>query len=83
MAEVLAKTVKEKEATLGFTLEAADIADLEQILRAKYCGKTGLYANMEGGMCREGAITATCFDAGSASSFRASNINNFGVDSCK
>ena len=72
LAEVLAKTVKEKEVTLGFTLEAEDIADLEQILRSKYCGKQGVFSSLPGGSCQDAAPTATCFKGNS-------NMNSLGV----
>jgi len=61
LSEVLKKSVAEKEAALGFKYDEDDIKDLEEILRSKYCGKSGTYSSMEGGSCRESVATATCF----------------------
>ena len=55
---LLAKNIEEKEKALGFKFEADDIAEVETILRNKYCGKAGLFGSMPGGTCREETITA-------------------------
>lgn len=41
-AEIVRQKVTEREAKLGFELDAEDIKDLEQGLRVKYCGPSGL-----------------------------------------
>ena len=72
LADVLAKTVAEKEAALGFKYEANDIDDIEQILRAKYCGPQGMYNNLPGGGCKAADATPTCFKGNT-------NINSLGI----
>ena len=62
LAAILDKKVKEREATLGFTLDADDILELENILRTKYCGASGSFSGEPGGTCRESPpATPTCF----------------------
>jgi len=56
--QILAKAVVDREKMLGFELEKEDIAEVETILRNKYCGKQGLYSSMEGGTCTENVITS-------------------------
>lgn len=41
-AEIVAKTVEKREAAFGFELDERDIRSLEDVLRIKYCGPTGL-----------------------------------------
>jgi len=41
-AEIVKSKVADREKQLGFELDADDIRDLEQGLRVKYCGPTGL-----------------------------------------
>jgi hypothetical protein len=40
--EILYETVARREADYGFELDAADIKNLEGVLRIKYCGREGL-----------------------------------------
>lgn len=40
--EVVMQTVRKREAEYGFELDAADIRQIEDALRPKYCGKEGL-----------------------------------------
>ena len=58
LRDLVAKSVAEKEKSLGFKFEAEDISEIENILRNKYCGKSGLYSGMEGGTCQEVVISA-------------------------
>lgn len=58
LQEILARTIAEKEKSLGFKFEPDDIAEVETILRNKYCGKAGLFSSMEGGTCKEVVVTA-------------------------
>jgi hypothetical protein len=78
---LLEKKVKEKEAQLGFTLDADDIKDVENILRNKYCGPQGAFSGEPGGTCAESPpASATCFRTG----YSSSSINSFGGgDACK
>ncbi len=69
---MLAKTVADKEAALGFKYELEDISELEQILRAKYCGPQGVYNSLPGGGCKAADATPTCFKGNT-------NINTLGV----
>ena len=62
LAAILERKVKEREASLGFALDKEDIADLENILRTKYCGPFGAYSGEPGGTCKESPPAApTCF----------------------
>lgn len=61
LAEVLAKSVADKEKSLGFTLEPEDISDIEEILRNKYCGPQGLTSGYVGGACAPSKTVVTCF----------------------
>ena len=58
LQEILRENVAKKEAALGFKFEPEDIAEVETILRNKYCGKAGLFGSMEGGTCQENIIQA-------------------------
>ena len=40
--EIVRKTVQKREADFGFELDAADIKQIEDVLRPKYCGPAGL-----------------------------------------
>ena len=73
---ILAKKVKEREAALGFTLEAEDIREVENILRNKYCGPYGAFSGEPGGSCAEAPLPGgTCFKA---SGKAASCITSYG-----
>ena len=64
LAAILAKKVKDREEQLGFTLDADDIRDLENVLRNKYCGPAGAFSGEPGGTCAESPkAEATCFKA--------------------
>jgi len=64
LAVILVKKVQEREATLGFKLDAEDIRDLENILRNKYCGPSGAFSGEPGGTCAQSPrAEATCFKA--------------------
>ena len=58
LQQLLRENVAKKEAALGFKFEPEDVAEVETILRNKYCGKAGLFGSMEGGTCAENVITA-------------------------
>ena len=59
---ILAQKVKEREAMLGFQLDAEDIRELENVLRNKYCGPSGAFSGEPGGTCAESPrAEATCF----------------------
>lgn len=61
--------VAEQEKSLGFKFEPEDVAEVETILRNKYCGKSGLFGAMEGGMCEENVLRAAyCPTFGSGAS---------------
>ena len=53
LAAILAEKVKEREAALGFVLDADDIREIENILRNKYCGPQGGFSGEPGGTCAE------------------------------
>ena len=55
LQELLRESVAQKEKATGFTFDTDDIAEVEKILRNKYCGKAGLFGAMEGGTCAENA----------------------------
>ena len=77
LAAILAKKVKEREESLGFTLDADDIRELENVLRNKYCGSAGMYSGEPGGTCAESPrAEATCFKA---TGFAASCTKSFGT----
>lgn len=77
LQQLLAKAVSDKESMLGVKFEAEDIAELEIILRNKYCGKQGLFGSMEGGSCEENIISAGyCGDSKRASSSAGCNDGN-------
>lgn len=40
--EIVMQTARKREAEYGFELDAADIKQIEDVLRPKYCGKEGL-----------------------------------------
>jgi hypothetical protein len=61
LASLLAKSVADREQSLGFTLDSDDIAELEDILRNKYCGKQGMWSSLPGGTCAESKPSVTCF----------------------
>lgn len=61
LAQLLAKSVADREQSLGFTLDSEDIAELEDILRNKYCGKQGMFSSLPGGTCAESQPSVTCF----------------------
>jgi hypothetical protein len=64
LAEILAKKVAEREAAFGFKLDTDDINELENVLRNKYCGKSGIFSGEPGGTCAESPrAEATCFKA--------------------
>ena len=58
LQEMLKIRVAEQEKSLGFKFEPEDVAEVEKILRNKYCGKAGLYGSMQGGTCAENTIDA-------------------------
>ena len=58
LQEKVAQRVAAQEKELGFKFEPEDVAEVETILRNKYCGKAGLYGQMEGGSCAEVVIEA-------------------------
>ena len=79
LRQVLAKAVADQEKTLGFALDENDIAELEDILRNKYCGKSGLYSNMEGGSCADAKpAPAYCSDT----TWRSS-MDSLGTEACR
>jgi len=51
--------IAKKEVNLGFPLDDSDKAEFETIQRNKYCGKSGLYSNIEGGGCTEAKIVGS------------------------
>ena len=55
---LLKERVASQEKSLGFKFEPDDIAEVEKILRNKYCGKAGLFGAMEGGTCQENVMEA-------------------------
>jgi hypothetical protein len=57
LAAILAKSVRQKEKLVGFEFGPEEVAEIEKILRNKYCGKSGLFGSMEGGTCRENEIS--------------------------
>lgn len=64
LAAILVKKVEEREAALGFKLDAEDIREVENILRNKYCGPSGAFSGEPGGTCAESPrAEATCFKA--------------------
>ena len=66
LQDMLAEKVAAQEKELGFKFEAEDIAGIEEILRNKYCGKSGLFGAMEGGTCEDNVVAAAyCPDTGS------------------
>ena len=62
LSALLTKSVADREAVLGFKLDADDILDIEDILRNKYCGKQGMFSSLPGGTCAESRPTVTCFN---------------------
>ena len=64
LAEILAKKVKEREAALGFALDADDIREIESILRNKFCGPQGGFSGEPGGTCRESSYDSQAGNPG-------------------
>ena len=58
LQELIAERVAQQEKALGFKFEPDDVAEVEKILRNKYCGKAGLFGAMQGGTCEENVVTA-------------------------
>ena len=64
LAAILDREVKERKAALGFTIDADDIRELENVLRNKYCGPSGSFIGEPGGTCAESLkVEGTCFKA--------------------
>ena len=61
LQQLLAKKLVEREAMLGFKLDADDIQIIEETLRNKYCGKAGLLSSLDGGPCSENTYGANVY----------------------
>ena len=78
LRQILADKVAAQEKLTGYTLDENDIGELEDILRSKYCGKSGLYSNLEGGGCADARpAPAYCGKPGLYSS-----MDSLGTEAC-